>query len=311
MGVRLVLRRAFLSIASVAVVAGLSACGGGGGTDAGADATEAHAPAPKELKVVVGAKMLGLEPNGVTIEEDFFVASLFGGTLTKYAEGDEVGKPELAQSLVESKDGLQWIVKLRPGLKFSDGSPLTATDVEATFEHILSDETAFQSLYVPTLKSVKAEGPTTVLFNLEAPSPVLPALLSAPDFMILPAKGLAEGEKFFQNPISAGPYQIDSWTPQHAEFSVNPNYYGQKPESSKVTISVTEDPGTRLSEVKTGEANLAFDLPANLIPQFTDGAELQIANLPGSTILMSTTTLRCCPILKFGERSAMPSTGRH
>jgi ABC-type transport system substrate-binding protein len=59
-------------------------------------------------------------------------------------------------------------------------------------------------------------------------------------------------------------------------MSVNPNYNGKKPGPEHVEFNEVEDPGTRLAEVKTGQANFAFDLPAQLIPQITSPAEKQL-----------------------------------
>jgi ABC-type transport system substrate-binding protein len=220
------------------------------------------------------------------IEQDFFVTSLYGGTLTRNASGSAAGSPGLAQSL-SSQDGYRrWTVTLRTGLHFSNGAPLTSKDVVATFDRILKNKYAYELLLVPTLTSVTAAGSQTVVFKFGSPSPLLPVILSDPTLLIFPASSLSEGAAFFKHPISAGPYAIQSWSPNSVVLHANPYWSGTKGGTQTINFSVTADPGTRLSEVQSGNVNWAFDLPGTLIPQIHGNAHVQVAHQLGSVELM-------------------------
>jgi ABC-type transport system substrate-binding protein len=265
--------------ASLAVV-GLSACGGGEGGATGTAATGSGNV--EDVKIVLNAPMERLDPNLVTSIQDIFVWNLIGGTLTKYGAGEDAGGPELAKSFVESPDGRSWTATLRPGLKFSDGSPLTAQDVQATFERILDDKAAFQRGYIPSVTKVKAMGKDKVVFSVNSPTPTLPTLLSQPQFAILPEKGIRAGKSFFTKPISAGRYVLDSFSPSSTRLSLNEDFHGEKPSVKEIQLSVTADDGARLAEVKRGDANFAWQLPAQLIPQITGSAHVEVVKEPGS-----------------------------
>jgi ABC-type transport system substrate-binding protein len=69
-------------------------------------------------------------------------------------------------------------------------------------------------------------------------------------------------------------------------MSRNPYYDGEKPGPEAIEFTIVEDPGTRLSEVKTGQANFALDLPGNFVPQITSPAEKQLNVVPGNFMVL-------------------------
>lgn len=270
-----------LLLGAAAVLAG---CGGSGSTGAESGSSTTGASVPATLKVVAGQEFQTLDPNGMVVQPDWMVSGLYAATLTKYGEGEE-GEPNLAQKVVPSKDYTKWTVTLKPGIRFSDGSPITAADVKASFDRVMK-EFGLGLLFTPSLKSVSTSGKATAVFSFSSPEPKFATALSTPSFAIFPAAGLKQGESFFSKPIGAGPYVVDSYKPQKVTMSRNPHYMREKPGPEKIEFSIVEDPGTRLSEVKTGQANLAVDLPGNLVPQMTSPAEKQLNVFPGIYMML-------------------------
>ena len=271
-----------LILGTTAVLAGCGSSTGSTGSATGSATAEASVP--KTLKVVTDGNFTTLDPNGMVLINDWMVSGLYAATLTQYGEGQQ-GKPELAEKIVPNADYTKWTVTLKPGIKFSDGSPITAADVKASLERV-KKEFGIGLLFIPNMKSVTTSGKTTAVVSFSSPEPNFPAAVSTPSLAIFPAAGLKQGESFFSKPVGAGPYVVDSFKQHRVTLSRNPYYGGEKPGPEAVEFNIVEDPGTRLSEVKTGQANLALDLPGNFGPQITSPAEKQLNAVPGNFLVL-------------------------
>jgi ABC-type transport system substrate-binding protein len=279
----------------VTVAALAAACGGGssGGaatsaaapstgatTSAGGGSVTAPAEAPSTITVGFGAKILTLDPDLALGTHDLAALHLIGGYLYELRAGGKV-VPSLAEDASTSSDGLTWTFKLRSGLKFSDGTDLTSADVKATIERSLSDKSNGYIGLVNPIKSVDAPDPQTAVFHLNRPYPSLPTVLAEPALMIMPKAGLAQGKSFFDAPISAGPYKLQSWGGGNdSTYVVNDLYWGPKPLVKTLHFTTIEDFNTRLAQVKSGQLNMAVDLPPSLIPQLQSTSGLQWSLVP-------------------------------
>ncbi|MBP2562238.1 peptide/nickel transport system substrate-binding protein [Neorhizobium galegae] len=171
-------------------------------------------------------------------------------------------KPDLAASW-ETPNPTTWIFKLRPNLKFSDGSPLTAADVVFTFTTILNKDfnAPMRALYTP-ISAVEAVDPQTVKFTLSAP---YAPLLSYLDIGIV-SKALVEGgADMALKPVGAGPLKLSSWTRGSAiEMEINPNYWGEKPKADKVSLKIIGDGSARAQAFEAGDLDI---IQSPLAPQ--------------------------------------------
>ncbi len=134
-------------ILSMSLLLLLTACGGGGSNSGstGTGKVESTDAGPI-LRTSNPAEPDTLDPTMATSTyESWTLKHLFAGLMT-YDENDSLA-PGLAESYEVSEDGLTYTFKLREGLKWSDGSPLTATDFEWTWKHILNPETASSYAY--------------------------------------------------------------------------------------------------------------------------------------------------------------------
>lgn len=238
----------------------LGGCGGGGGVGAtgGADA------APENLKVGLPAKVQTLDPDQAYNYADVNALALIGGMLYLLQPDGSV-EPGLAESGEASEDGLTWIFELRPDLKFSDGSDLTADDVVASFTRAMTDEANAYAGLVEKFDAVAAEDADTVTITLDQPYPSLPDVLSQPALMVMPEEGMAKGKSFFEAPISAGPYRMTSTLgAATTTFEQNDHYWGPAPVSKAVTFSTVADASTRVQQVQSGQLDIAFPIPAEL-----------------------------------------------
>ncbi len=97
--------------------------------------------------------------------------------------------PWLAESHTTSADGLTWTFNLRPGVKFSDGTPLTPADVVFSIKREAGNKNGPLSFLDFAIKTIKAKGPNKVVFTLSAPwAPFLPDISVLANVAIIPAK---------------------------------------------------------------------------------------------------------------------------
>lgn len=269
------------SLAAVLVAALFAGCGGESSDSAqGSPATSDDGPSetvPSTVRIAIPRTVPPLDPNTALQVPTLYVLNLIGGTLMGVGPSGQDPQPLLAESLTESDDGLAWTVVLKPDTKFSDGTPLTAQDVKATFDRAMTDEgNAFASLVAP-IEAVQTPDDTTVVFKLKTAYGSLPSVLATPPLMILPAAGLAKGKSFFDAPVSAGPYKLDSYTQNEVKLSRNDDFVGPAPVLEALEITRIEDPSTQVAQLKTGQIQWAEDLPASTIPQLTGDVRVVVS----------------------------------
>lgn len=135
-------------------------------------------------------------------------------------------EPQLATSWTQSASKLQWTVALRPGLKFSNGKSLTASDVVWTFNQILSpsSQSPAASSFDGILKSVKATGTDTVVFTLDSAYSDFPYLLTGANTWILPTG--TDYANWIKDPVGAGQFAVEKYTPgESVTYKKNPYYW--------------------------------------------------------------------------------------
>ena len=107
---------------------------------------------------------------------------------------------DLAESWTVSRDGLTYTFKLRDGVKFHDGSPLTSRDVKATYDRIIAPPAGVVSLrqaQYAVVERVEAPDPRTIVFKLKWPSAAMLANLASPFNFVYKADVLARDQRWY------------------------------------------------------------------------------------------------------------------
>jgi peptide/nickel transport system substrate-binding protein len=190
-------------------------------------------------------------------------------------------RPQLAESWEPANDGAQWTVNLRPDVTFSDGSPLTADAVVATFERLLDPDvgsSAAQSAFNGILESggITAADDLTVVFDLQRPYSDFPYVLSSSVYntVILPAD--YDGG-WIDNPVGTGPFLLESFSAaEGATFARNDNYWDPgAPLLDGVEIKFYADNQAQVLALQSGEVDtqvtsqIALLTPIENDPNFT------------------------------------------
>src|SRR5215210_9231016 len=198
-------------------------------------------------------------------------------TLKDKAASDFHTIPGLAESWKGSKDGKTWTYKLRDGLKWSDGKPLTAEDVAWNINTSRDEEWINHSATTVNLDAV-AKDDTTLVVTTKVPDPKLPTL----DIYLLPkhiwGKMSADerGKYDGVDGVGSGPFVLEQFEKgQFARFKANPNYYGGKPAINKVVLRKFNNPDAMVAALKTGELDAAEDIPGAAFDQIAKDDNIQ------------------------------------
>src|SRR5256712_3199695 len=154
-------------------------------------------------------------------------------TLLRVDPNDRTGtKPggDIAESWTVSKDGLTYTFKIRRGVKFHDGSELTAKDVKASYDKILKPPAGVKSLRkeaYESIASVDAPAATTFVVKLKSPEPSILLNLASPWNWIYKADLLAKDPHWYEkNVMGTGPFTfVEHVKGSHWVGKKNPNYW--------------------------------------------------------------------------------------
>lgn len=181
-----------------------------------------------------------------------------------------------------SDDNMTWTVKIREGVKWSDGTPFTAHDVAFTYNFINDNDLAVYLSELGTPASFEAPDDTTLIWHMEkatlaplAPPwvPILPEHIYAP----LDGKPAAIIKEFKNIPaVGTGPFQLVEWKEgQFARFERNPNYWGPMPVIDEVVYRVITNPEALTLALETGEIDFAESIPPALFNRLKTNPDIQ------------------------------------
>jgi peptide/nickel transport system substrate-binding protein len=223
-------------------------------------------------------------PGGVN---DILVNKVLFNNLVQYQLVDNaiqvVG--DLAESWEPNADLTQYTFKLKAGVTWHDGTPLTAADVVFTIESMLNPEVnASQAGNIASVKAVSAPDDATVVFDLNAPFADLPIMLGY-NIGIVP-KHLLEGQDlneptaFLQNPVGSGPFMFKSLSAgDFMEVARYDGYFGDKAFLDSIIFKIIPDGNARVAQVRGGEIDLTIIEPP-AVDSLSDASNLAVREAP-------------------------------
>ena len=313
-------RRNFLKVAGVGAAAlGLAACGGSksGSTATSGSASSAAGSSTGSVNTAGFTVQYGPNPETLdpalnsAIDASNTIITIFEPLLLINENNEVVGGQ--AESWEASEDGLTWTFTMRDGLKWSDGTDLTAKDFEYSFKRMANPDTA--APYAATCLGMidgfdAAQAGDTDALNVKASDDgkTLTIVLAYPcsyfDKMaafaamspVQQATVEANGDSWCTSAdtfVSNGPYMITDWTPsERIVLTKNPNYVGgwdsSKIVSDTITLLLLEDSSAAFAAYNSGEAQLIKDVPTDEIPSLTkaeDGGDFYVDTILGTYYL--------------------------
>ena len=173
-------------------------------------------------------------------------------------------RPGYASSWEMSADRKLLTVNLREDVLFHTGTPMTADDIVFTWERI--QEGGFSSRITRSLEQIEILGPHQVRFHFNRPELAFVAVGGLP--VLSRAYYDAVGpEQFRQQPVGTGPYRFKQLQRgQYVDLERFEQYWRDKPEIPRVRFEFVTEDTTRVSKLRTGEADMAMMLPFPLVP---------------------------------------------
>jgi peptide/nickel transport system substrate-binding protein len=293
----MMVRRNVIAALGVATALAVAGCGGGsssskttgltksiytGGTPGGTPVhggtlTIARPEAPESLDP------LTVGPPG---ESDMEIA-IFDQLTESFAPTEEP-QPALAQSWSASADGKVITFHIRPGVRFSNGEPLTAEDVVYSLDRLTLPNASDH--FLSTLwEKVGSPAPLTVVVQLKKPTPAFVDDLSYVATSIVPKHLIErEGQKAFTvHPVGTGPFEVSSATPGNTTVTMvrNPHYWRPGlPYLEKLVWNQVTEANARALAVRSGAATVATDVAFSQAASLrsTPGVRLLVEPLSGS-----------------------------
>lgn len=219
------------------------------------------ASARDRLTVALQLEPPNLDPTSgaaVAIDEVAY-ATIFEGLVRAGTDGSI--EPLLAARWTVTPDGLAYVFSLRPGVRFQDDSPLTASDVVFSLRRAIAPgSTNAQAQALAEIADVRALDPLTVRIVLKQPDSGFLTLLSLGDSVIVSARSAGA---LATRPIGTGPFGFESWRRGDSISLVrNPLYWGKAPQLARVTFRFIADPTAAFAAVKAHDIDIFPDFPA-------------------------------------------------
>jgi len=215
-----------------------------------------------------------LDPAFVKDLYEGIVSGFLYDGLVIFGTGDQV-QPGLAESWEISLDGRTYTFHLRPGVKFSNGRPVTSADVRYSFTRILRPETNSQRKWVldkiqgaaevisgttTTLAGLDIRDNQTVKITLETAYPPFLVMLAMPNAAIIPdgSAGIYKIDpEFDRHPIGTGPWVLQKWLhDQRLVFRRNPHFWGEGPKLEHLVYHIQTEDSVRYRQFEAGNFDI-------------------------------------------------------
>jgi peptide/nickel transport system substrate-binding protein len=224
-----------------------------------------------------------LDPTGYIVDH-----AMYDTLLTDHGSSTKP-VPDLATSYTASKDAKTFTFHLRHGVKFSDGTPLTAADVVFSLDRVINIKA--EPAYLLTGIKISAKGKYTVVLKSASPNPAIPAIVTTPALGIVNSKAVKAnggsdaknaskadkaGQFLDQTSEGSGPYVLTQYsTNNQIVLTANPSYWGPKPKFQRVVLRDMEA-ASQLLNVQRGGDQVALDLSSQQASTLANNSTVQV-----------------------------------
>ena len=232
----------------------------------------------EDLTIGLSVPITSLDPHFANNSPNKAVARHFFQALAQFDEKLDV-VPALATSWRRIGD-TTWEFQLRPNVKFSDGTPFTATDVIASFERApnVPNSPSSLALFTRSIKQVTAVDPLRVRIETKYPDPLLPIMV--PEIVIIPSANRNAATADFNSGkamVGTGPFVFGAYLPgDRIIMTRNESYWGKPADWNKVTLRILTNEGSRVAALLARDVDLIENVPPEMIQRVKQGDAFHI-----------------------------------
>lgn len=260
-------------------------------TDNGADKTEEIATPQPGGTITIGTLQ---EPDTLDVHKTAMsiasnVTSHIGGTLVTVNPDTNEVEPYLAESFEVSEDGKTITFKIRQGVTFSDGTPLTAQNFKDTFDRILNPDTGatVAASMVGGVQATSAPDDQTFVVELAAPSAPFLRNLASDGYMqpILKSSIEASGDDYGRNPVGAGAFIFKEWVTgqsitlqRNDAFNWPQSFYENQGKAypDQIVYKFIPDAQTMLAALDSGSIDIATNVAPNDVKRYRNNDQYYV-----------------------------------
>ncbi|NLV91883.1 MAG: glutathione ABC transporter substrate-binding protein [Firmicutes bacterium] len=194
-------------------------------------------------------------------------------------------EPLLALSY-ENPDDTTYVIKLREGVKFHDGTDFNAAAVKFTIERMMDPAVASPraSLW-ESVESVEVADEHTVVIKLKRPDGLFLANLTHDNSAIVSPTAVAKYGNLMQNPVGTGPFKFESMVTNDSLTMVrNDDYWGTPAKLDKIVFRVIPEAATRIAMLETGEVDFIDNIPPEQLPRLQFNPDIRVQTSTGTPI---------------------------
>ena len=274
--------------------------------------TPANSPAaapPAALVYGAGGQPVNLEPGNISDGNSIMVQDQIYNRLIDPKPGTTDLEPSLATDWKVSQDGKTWTFKLRPGVKFHDGTDFDAEAVKFNFERWWDEKNefgyrnagksyeiwgnlfgAFKGKPDSLLQNIVVEGKDTIKFVLKQPFSAFPSAVSSGYFGIASPAAIKKAGAQYGTPssqaVGTGPFVFKEWrSGDRIVLEKNQSYWKQGlPKSNQLVMRFITDPAARLAQLRSGTIDLTVDLVPDQLKEIQSDAKLEAVKRPSLNV---------------------------
>ncbi len=284
-------------------------------------ATEAPAEAKKPvvLRIGWGGSPDTLNPGPAVLSEAYTLFELVYDTMFDLELDGSTYHLTLADSWNVSEDGKTHTFKIKQGIKFHDGQPLTAKDIAFTYNFYKAHEDfPYLNTYTVSFESVEAPDDSTVVIKLKEPVPNMDYLLTY--MYVLPqhiwsqyAEGKAATEFANEAMIGTGPFKMVEYKQnEFVHLAANKDYFQTPPKIDEVVFQTFQNQDALVQALLTGQVDMITEMSKNAVPTLRNAENIKLvigAPLAPTIrdIIFNQTTPETCPTAEGGICSGHPA----
>ena len=280
------MKKNWLALITIISMLLLAACGGGSSSKSSGNASgNASEGKSKSIDTFTYASLtdaVGLSPIMTNDSASANVTDEVYETLFKRDPKTNEIKPLLAESY-ENPDDKTWVIKLKKGIKFQDGTDFNAESVKYTFDKLRDPKTAApRASLLASVDTIKVVDDYTVEIKTKAPyGPFLAALSHSNAAIVSPTAD--KKQDLMKQPVGTGPFKFVSWTPgDQVVLEANPDYRDGSPAIKKLVFKVVPEVSTAISMLQAGEVQFIDHLPAEQIKRIDGLKNVNVQKIKGT-----------------------------